>query len=271
MAFGTNAFRAPISMASSRKIVAVGSTGPLGRKFVEKLAGQGDDVLVLARNAYLASTPYRVSHDYGYIGETLASDPKVNLRYWDGGDLLDVVGDEWVGWQDSIRGYDVMVNMVGAISNVREGAINRLVEAIIAMPEKDRPRAVLNVLPAPEILLDPGMRRRMESTAESALRLAPYTQVTNLRLGRVLSLDTDAQEATRYKAMYYGVTEGISRVPCRPWVHVDDALNAVDQAISGALGLSGACEFTVDASAPANELTAAGFVFQSPSYPPPSN
>lgn len=50
------------------------------------------------------------------------------LRDWDGGDLLDIVGQDWVGWQDdTLAKANVVVNLVGGFTQQREMATERIV------------------------------------------------------------------------------------------------------------------------------------------------
>ena len=58
----------------------------------------------------------------------LERNPHVKLRDWDGGDLLDIVGQDWVGWQeDTLTKADVVVNMCGGYTNQRNMATERIV------------------------------------------------------------------------------------------------------------------------------------------------
>ena len=52
----------------------------------------------------------------------------MKLRDWDGGDLLDIVGKDWVGWQeDALEPADVVVHLVGGFTEQRTKAAERLV------------------------------------------------------------------------------------------------------------------------------------------------
>ena len=50
------------------------------------------------------------------------------MRDWDGGDLLDIVGQDWIGWQeDALTNANAVVNLVGGYTNQREMAAERIV------------------------------------------------------------------------------------------------------------------------------------------------
>lgn len=108
-------------------VVIAGGTGKLGRAVIPKLADHG--VTVLSRNAYLASAPARVTEVFGYLGQSfLSRHPNVKIRDWDGGDLMDIVGKDWVGWQeDALKPADVLVYLVGGYTEQRVMAAERLV------------------------------------------------------------------------------------------------------------------------------------------------
>lgn len=108
-------------------IVLAGGTGPVGSYLAPQL--QGHSVTVLTRNAFLAAAPSRVTSDFGWLGESfLRKCPHVKLRDWDGGDLLDIVGRDWIGWQDDIEGADCIVHLSGGgFTEQRVMACERLV------------------------------------------------------------------------------------------------------------------------------------------------
>ena len=108
-------------------IVIAGGTGTLGKMVASKLTG--DKVTILCRNAFLAATPNKVTEAFGWVGVSfLERNPHVKLRDWDGGDLLDIVGQDWVGWQeDTLTKADVVVNMCGGYTNQRNMATERIV------------------------------------------------------------------------------------------------------------------------------------------------
>jgi len=110
-------------------IVIPGGTGSVGTTLASILSNDGNDVTILCRNAYLAGAPNRVSSDFGWVGSKfLEKHPGVRLRDWDGGDLLDIVGQDWVGWQDdALAKADAVVNLVGGYTQQREMAAERLV------------------------------------------------------------------------------------------------------------------------------------------------
>mmetsp|Transcript_1536 Transcript_1536/g.3349 ORF Transcript_1536/g.3349 Transcript_1536/m.3349 type:complete len:215 (-) Transcript_1536:306-950(-) len=117
----------PLSQGFS--IVIPGGTGIIGATLSSALAKDGNDVTVLCRNAFLAAAPARVSSDFGWLGQGfLEKHPGIKLRDWDGGDLLDIVGQDWIGWQeDALAKADVVVNLVGGYTQQREMATERIV------------------------------------------------------------------------------------------------------------------------------------------------
>lgn len=110
-------------------ICIAGGTGNFGRLLASKLVENGDAVTILSRNKYLASSPSRVTETFGWLGESyLNRYPHVTIRDWDGGDLLDIVGKDWVGWQeDTLSKADVVINLVGGFTNQRLMAVERIV------------------------------------------------------------------------------------------------------------------------------------------------
>lgn len=119
-----------VSVVESLSVVIPGGTGQIGRLVSARLVEEGHDVTILARNVFLASTPNRVSHDYGWLGNAFINkySPEIKLRDWDGGDLLDIVGCDWMGWQeDSLKGADVIINLVGGYTDQRVMACERII------------------------------------------------------------------------------------------------------------------------------------------------
>ena len=110
-------------------IVLAGGTGKIGATLASKLANDGHDVAILCRNAYLAASPARVTSEFGWVGEKfLSNNPSIKLRDWDGGDLLDIVGQDFLGWQDdTLTKADAVVNLVGGFTQQREMATERIV------------------------------------------------------------------------------------------------------------------------------------------------
>lgn len=77
-------------------IIMPGGTGIIGQTLSSML--KEHDVTILARNKFLASSPTRVLEDFGWVGSTFLQNNKhVKLRDYDGGDLLDIVGCDWIG------------------------------------------------------------------------------------------------------------------------------------------------------------------------------
>lgn len=109
------------------QITIAGGTGKLGKLVIPKLASH--DVTVLSRNSFLAKAPNQVTEAFGWLGERfLRTNPHVTIRDWDGGDLLDIVGQDWCGWQeDALQNADLVIHLVGGYTNQRELATDRLV------------------------------------------------------------------------------------------------------------------------------------------------
>jgi hypothetical protein len=117
-------------------IVVPGGTGKLGKILLPKLPEH--QVTVLTRNGFLAAAPSRVTEAFGYLGVSfLRKHPHVKLRDWDGGDLLDIVGDDFLGWQeDALAKADVVVHLVGGYTQQREMATERLVRESLRVNPK---------------------------------------------------------------------------------------------------------------------------------------
>lgn len=108
-------------------ILIAGGSGKVGRVLIP-LLHDDHHVTILSRNAFLASTPSRVSKDFGWLGASFLSKYDVNLRDWDGGDLLDIVGKDWMYWQDEVLpNADVIINLVGTYTEQRTMAVERII------------------------------------------------------------------------------------------------------------------------------------------------
>ena len=162
-------------------VVLAGGTGPLGRAVAHAmttLSSQKDDdvhVTILTRNAFLAATPTRVSRDFGWVGKQFVeTHPSVSLRDWDGGDLLDIVGKDWVGWQeDTLPHADVVVHLVGGFTEQRVMACQRLVQECVTLcPDAFH----LTVSPKLEDLssFSPGVTKLKASRIEECEKLVQY-------------------------------------------------------------------------------------------------
>lgn len=114
-------------LADALNIVIPGGTGKFGQALIPKLVDH--DVTVLSRNSFLASAPARVTEAFGYLGESfLRQHPYTSIRDWDGGDLLDIVGQDWVGWQeDALQKADIVIHLVGGYTEQRTMATERIV------------------------------------------------------------------------------------------------------------------------------------------------
>jgi hypothetical protein len=116
-----------VSGARSLNVLIAGGTGPVGQTLAARL--KAHNVCILCRNSFLASAPIRASGQFGWVGaKFLESNPHVRLRDWDGGDLLDIVGQDWIGWQDdSLKDANVVVHLVGGYTEQRIMACERIV------------------------------------------------------------------------------------------------------------------------------------------------
>lgn len=137
-------------------VVIAGGTGTLGKMVASRL--DGHQVTILCRNSFLAAAPNKVTEAFGWVGASfLELNPHVQLRDWDGGDLLDIVGKDWVGWQeDTLAKADVIVNMCGGYTQQRNMATERIVRESLRV----NPKALqVAVAPAEEDIkvLTPGM------------------------------------------------------------------------------------------------------------------
>jgi hypothetical protein len=81
----------------------------------------------------------------------------VNIRDWDGGDLLDIVGKDWVGWQeDALKPADVIIHLVGGYTEQRTMAAERIVRESLRV----NPNALqisVNLVEEDIPMLTPGM------------------------------------------------------------------------------------------------------------------
>lgn len=116
-------------LAEGFNVVLAGGSGVIGKTLSSSLVKDGHDVTILCRNAFLAAAPARVTSEFGWVGRTfLEKHPGVKLRDWDGGDLLDIVGQDFLGWQeDTLSKADAVVNLVGGFTQQREMAAERIV------------------------------------------------------------------------------------------------------------------------------------------------
>jgi hypothetical protein len=118
--------------AQGFNIVLAGGTGNIGATLSSSLANDGHAVTILSRNAFLAAARTRPRVMYGVVGwvgrSFLEKHPGITLRDWDGGDLLDIGGNDWMGWQeDTLAKADAVVNLVGGFNEHRALAAERLV------------------------------------------------------------------------------------------------------------------------------------------------
>lgn len=145
-----------LGYAQSLNVVIAGGTGNIGKVLLPQLSHH--DVTVLTRNAFLASTPNRVTEEFGWLGQRfLDKNPHVTLRDWDGGDLLEIVGSDFIGWgDDALKEADIIIHSVGGFTAQRTMAAERLVQEALRLKSQ-----ALHITVSPreeEIpLLSPGM------------------------------------------------------------------------------------------------------------------
>jgi hypothetical protein len=182
------------SLSSALNVVLVGGTGPLGQAVARSLTTPSPstavaahhDVTILTRNAFLAATPSRVSSDFGWVGKAfLKFHPDVRLRDWDGGDLLDIVGQDWVGWQeDALKGADVVVHLVGGFTQQRVMAAERIVrESLVQCPD------ALQITVGPLLRDLPGYSPGVTSLKESRLVECERLVQNNCRHSKCLRIE----------------------------------------------------------------------------------
>eukprot|EP00520_Triparma_pacifica_P011254 CAMPEP_0118657318 /NCGR_PEP_ID=MMETSP0785-20121206/13956_1 /TAXON_ID=91992 /ORGANISM="Bolidomonas pacifica, Strain CCMP 1866" /LENGTH=220 /DNA_ID=CAMNT_0006550231 /DNA_START=235 /DNA_END=894 /DNA_ORIENTATION=- len=131
------------STFSLKHVVIAGGTGRVGKEIITTLldpnrpSGNDFKITVLARNKFLASAPGRVSADFGWLGKGFISRyPSLSLRDYDGGDLLDIVGMDWMGWEEVLSDCDLFVNAVGTLTEQRKKACMRFGDFIKREEEK---------------------------------------------------------------------------------------------------------------------------------------
>ena len=137
-------------------VVVAGGTGKFGRALIPKLVEH--DITVLSRNSFLASAPSRVTEVFGYLGASfLSKNPNVKIRDWDGGDLLDIVGKDWVGWQeDALEEADVIIHLVGGYTEQRTMAAERIVRESYRI-NRNAMHITVNPIEEDIPILSPGM------------------------------------------------------------------------------------------------------------------
>jgi NAD(P)-dependent dehydrogenase (short-subunit alcohol dehydrogenase family) len=117
-----------VSTCDALNVVIAGGSGKVGRELATLLHND-HQVTILCRNVFLASTPSRVSKDFGWLGDSYLSKHKsIKLRDWDGGDLNDIVGKDWMFWQDDVLpSADMIINLVGTYTEQRTMSVERLI------------------------------------------------------------------------------------------------------------------------------------------------
>jgi len=251
--------------ANSLNVLAVGATGAVGRSFV-RAASQEGNVLVLARNGYLATAKERVSGDFGYLGPKIHKLKGVLVRDWDGGDLLDITGDTWLGWQGDVAAFqaDAAVMLTGCLTDARLKGVERIADAFTGMAPADVPKRLLFVCPADEVIKNPTARENVAAAERRALALGEsgVCDVASVRVGRVLALEADEIESKTYNLQYRPpVTLLKSLDPHVPWIHSEDVTAALRALASRPDPLNGACLVLDGSAPPPPELAQAGFSY----------
>lgn len=124
------------TVASGFSVVA-GGTGVLGHRLLDTLLANGGAATCLARNAYLARTPKRISHDWGHLPKRLHDARGLKVRDYCGGCPLDIVGQDWIGWQDdALPGATAVYNVAGPMSQDRLLLAQRMAEGLKRHPPK---------------------------------------------------------------------------------------------------------------------------------------
>jgi hypothetical protein len=160
-------FSAPLSSIALTLLLA-GGTGPIGQGVAARCTAH--DVTVATRNAFLAATPSRVSADFGWVGQHfLKRMTHVRLRDWDGGDLLDIVGNDWLGWQDDcLKPADIVVHLVGGYTEQRVMACERLVRESLRV----NPSALhVTVSPVNVATISPGLLKLKNERLDKCERM----------------------------------------------------------------------------------------------------
>lgn len=143
-------------VVNALNIVLPGGSGAIGKGLASKLSPH-HKVTILSRNAFLASAPNRVTEVFGWVGKSfLEKHPHVTIRDWDGGDLLDIVGSDWMGWQeDTLAKADVVINLVGGFTEQRTMATERLVRESLKV-NRDALQVVVSPTDEDLAMLSPG-------------------------------------------------------------------------------------------------------------------
>ena len=172
-------------------VVLAGGSGPIG-KGVAARCDTSHDVTILTRNAFLAAATNRVTETFGWVGEGfLKKHRRVRLRDWDGGDLLDIVGKDWIGWQeDTLAKADVIVHLVGGFTEQRLMACERLVRESMRVNPK-----ALHITVNPTLqdlpILSPGMvdlkSGRISKCEEMVTANCANTQCLRIEANRIES------------------------------------------------------------------------------------
>ena len=117
--------------------IGVGATGPVGRRFIDLVGGRRATMCSFWGEMASWHLLGRVSHDYGYLGPKLMKKTGAKIRDWDNGDILDITGDTWIGWQDDVANFkgDVAIGFTGCLYDARVMAVDRLVTAFSGMGE----------------------------------------------------------------------------------------------------------------------------------------
>lgn len=224
------------------RVVIAGGTGYIGTRLADKLEANGTSVVILTRRD--PSTP------------TDGLPPRAQHVQWD---PLEATPGSWV---DELRGADAVINLCGesivtrwtpdAKQRIRASRLQPtevLASALERLQPQDRPRCLVNAsaigyygkdVPH-DLVLDeaapPGSGFAAELCADwehaaDAARAHARVRVVTMRIGIVLGSGggTLAKMVPVFRA-YLGGPIGSGR-QWFPWIHMDDAVNALYEAVN---------------------------------------
>ena len=180
-------------------VVLAGGTGPVGRTLAPRL--KEHQVTVLARNAFLAAAPNRVTEQFGYFGKGLLErNPHVTLRDWDGGDLLDIVGQDWIGWQqDCLTKADVVVHLTGGFTEQRVMATERLIRESFSCNKLQALHVAVNPTDKDVALVEPAVgqtfkMKRIQECEDMVKSNCPHHKCLRVEANRVDDLCDEIEQ-----------------------------------------------------------------------------
>lgn len=257
------------------KIAVTGATGFVGRPLVATLRERGDTVLALSRDAARAKS---------VLGDVTIVEADLEARG---------------AWWEALAGVDAIVHLAGEpiaarrwdarqkqkIRDSRVEATRTLVEAIGALPEAQRPRALVSTSGvdyypfANEELFDDDEVTESDPPSESFLGRvcrdweaealgaeALGLRVARMRLGLVLGKGGALEKMTTPFRWFVGGRIGHGR-QWLPWIHIDDAVAAFAAATSDAR-YAGAINVVTDSARNAELAKALGAALHRPALVP---